>query len=298
MTNEMLAKTRKSYLTSLKDPQVSAALLGDLFAQAEHQTPALISAYEPDTGKNALDPDQISWNAEYFSRHILLAEHNFARERIEHLLAVREYLRKQGVKGFVPSAPASRANIRSTQDVTSNYIPSANLQSFVKEGDLLTLRTALRMELNDNSLSAGDLRAALAWVKSQNAGLLEAFSDKSYAQDIDTDSKLWTSSYYEHQVVYLKTNFAEKRFLHLIEVREHLRQQGVKGFVAIAPKSRASTSADHATPARALSQHQSSRSQHSSAQSTPSDRNPAFKTALLIGGAVAALVVFLITLAG
>lgn len=296
MATEILAKARTSYLASLKDPQATAALLSDLLDQAEQQTPALLTPFTPGTGLDALDPDNLSWNSAYFSRHIRLAEQNFARERIEHLLAVREHLRKQGVKGFVAISVSPNVHTQSTHNVTANYLPSANLQTFVNEGDVLTIRTALRLELNDNSLTATDLRAAALWTKGKIPGLLEVFAEKAYARGMDADPKLWTSSYYEHQVVYLKSNFAEERFLHLIEVREHLRQQGVEGFVAVTPKSRASTNADHATPARAQPQRRSSQSQHSSAQSTPPERNPALKAALLIGGALAALVVCLVAL--
>ncbi|MGE8062516.1 hypothetical protein [Pseudomonas sp. NPDC089547] len=308
MTTDMLAKTRKSYLLSLKDPQASTALLNDLLDSAEKQSAALLVAFEPGTGKNALDPDKLSWSADYFSRHILLAQENFARERIEHLLAVREHLRNSGVKGFVPTENSSTPQHQSAAHVTSNYEPSANLKKFVGEGELLTIRTALRMELDDNRLTAAELRAALAWASSQVPGLLEAYSEKSFAREMEADQKLWTSEYYELQVVYLKTNYAKERFLHLIEVREVLRQQGVEGFAPVQPKPRASANASETTSTAYRAQPQNSRSQQSQqsqrahqphqsqTRSSDNGRNPVFKAALLIGGALAALVVFLTAL--
>ncbi|MNH11390.1 hypothetical protein D3C72_813810 [compost metagenome] len=124
---------------------------------------------------------------------------------------------------------------------------------------------------------------------------------------MEADQKLWTSEYYELQVVYLKTNYAKERFLHLIEVRELLRQQGVEGFAPVQPKPRASASAsaNEAAPASFRAQTQNSRSQqsqhtHQAHQSqnraSNDDRNPVFKAALLVGGALAALVVFLVAL--
>lgn len=289
MTTAMLVKTRESYLSSLKDPQATSALLLDLLAQAEKQTPELLSGFQPGTGKNALDPDPISWSAEYFSRHILLAEHNFARERIEHLIKVREHLRKQGVKGFVPSdmLPPQPQN---TRTVTPNYAPSPHLQKFVDEGDLLTIRTALRMELNDNSLTSADLHAALGWSKANVSGLFESYSEKAFARGMESDQSLWTSKYYDGQVVYLKTNFCEERLLHLIEVREHLRQQGMEGFVALPPKPRTSTTPSHAI------QRQGNPSQHTDTSHSNPELNPVFKAALMVGGALAVLVVFLVAL--
>ncbi|MEN5033713.1 hypothetical protein [Pseudomonas sp. TWI929] len=308
MTTDMLAKTRKSYLLSLKDPQASTALLNDLLDNAEKQSAALLVAFEPGTGKNALDPDKLSWSADYFSRHILLAQENFARERIEHLLAVREHLRNSGVKGFAPTESSSTSQHQSAAHVTSNYEPSASLKKFVDEGELLTIRTALRVELDDNRLTAAELRAALAWASNHVPGLLEAYSEKSFAREMEADQKLWTSEYYELQVVYLKTNYAKERFLHLIEVRELLRQQGVEGFAPVQPKPRASANASEAASAAYRAQPQNSRSQQSQqsqrahqphqSQTRASDngRNPVFKAALLIGGALAALVVFLTAL--
>lgn len=302
MTTDMLAKTRKSYLLSLKDPQASTALLNDLLDSAEKQSAALLVAFEPGTGKNALDPDKLSWSAPYFSRQILLAQENFARERIEHLLAVREHLRNLGVKGFVPTDHSSTPQHQSTAHVTSNYEPSANLKKFVEEGELLTIRTALRMELDDNRLTAAELRAALAWASNRVPRLLEAYSEKSFAREMEADQKLWTSEYYELQVVYLKTNYAKERFLHLIEVRELLRQQGVEGFAPVQPKPRANANASEAASAPYRAQPQNFRSQQthqphqSQTRASDNGRNPVFKAALLIGGALAVLVVFLTAL--
>ncbi|WP_237140981.1 hypothetical protein [Pseudomonas putida] len=302
MTAAMLNKTRKSYLASIKDPQATYEILRDLLDQAEKQSPELMVTFEPGTEKNALAQDVVNWSAEYFSRHILLAEHNFSRERIEHLLAVREHLRKIGVKGFVPTVIPSLPQSSSAENVTQNYKPSPTLAKFVDEGDLLTIRTALRMELDDNRLTAADLQAALAWVSAKTSEVLESYSEQSFARGIEADSKLWTSQYYELQVVYLKKNFAKERFLHLIEVRELLRQQGVEGFAPVQPKPRASASANEAAPASFRAQTQNSRSQQSQHthqsqnRASNDDRNPVFKAALLVGGALAALVVFLVAL--
>lgn len=308
MTTDMLAEARKSYLLSIKAPNASTALLNDLLDRAEKQTPELLVPFEPGVGKNALDLDPVSWSADYLTRQMWLTQQNFARERIEHLLAVREHLRKTGVKGFVPTQTPSEPQTESDVNVQSNYEPSSNLRKFVQEGELLTIRTALRMELDDNRLTSADLRAALAWAAKQVPALLEAYSEKSFARAMESDQKLWTSEYYELQVVYLKTNYAQERFLHLIEVRDLLRHQGVDGFAPVQPKPRASASASakanagQAAPASHRPQPQNSRSHqaHQGHQSQPraadNDRNPVFKAALLVGGALAALVVFLVAL--
>lgn len=294
MTLELLNNARKSYLASLKDPEATSALLLDLLDQAEQQTPDLLKTFQTSTDKNILEADPVSWSDVYFSRQILLAEHNFSRERIEHLLQVRDHLREQGVKGFVHTPNSSKAKRESDKKVSSAYVPSLNLKKFVSEGHLLTVRTALSMELNDNSLSGQELRAAIAWTKASISGLFEPYIEKAFARGFESSPSRWISKYYDSQVVYLDTNFAEQRFLHLIEVREHLRQQGVDGFVAVAPKPRSASSVP--ADVQVQSNRQGGHSPHAHPQHTPPGRNPAFKAALLIGGALAALVVFLVAL--
>lgn len=63
-------------------------------------------------------------------------------------------------------------------------------------------------------------------------GLFEEFAVKAFAREMETEKNLWTSKYYDGQIVYLKTNFSEKRLRHLIDVREVLRTQEVDGFKA------------------------------------------------------------------
>lgn len=292
MTNDNIAEAKKNYLLSLKDPQVSSAVLLDLLDKIELHNPELLTDFHLTTAKSDLDLDPISWNAQYFSRHMLLAEHNFSRKRIEHLIKVREHLNKQGVKGFVPLKSQPKTESKSGHAATANYTPSVNLQKFVQKGDLPTIRTALRLELNDNSLTSSDLHSAMNWAKTKVPGLFEAYTEKAFARSIEPDTKLWSYKYYDTQTVYLKTNFCEERLQHLIEVRELLRQQGIEGFVAIPPKPRTSSAQtdDNKT------QHKGNQSQHEHSTHSGQENNTTFKTALMIGGAVAALIVLLISM--
>ncbi|WP_426779059.1 hypothetical protein [Pseudomonas aeruginosa] len=283
-----LSKARKSFLLSLDDAQLSTELLLGVLAQAL-QTPELVVSYEANDPKSAIDNDPVSWNGAYYSRHKILAEHNFSRERLEHLIQVRDHFRKQGIKGFVPSSEQPRTEKPGTASM--QYTPSANLKKFVDEGDLLTIRTALRMELNDNRLPSEELRAALAWAKTKVPGLCESYSEKAFARATNPNRNDWTSEYYDGQVVYLKSNFSEERYLHLIEVRGLLRERGAEGFAA-KPKA-TSGQAESSTPS---TQRQSSQSQRPNSTAFSPERNPVLKTALMIGGAIAAVVVFLVAL--
>src|SRR3546814_20247180 len=55
-------------------------------------------------------------------------------------------------KGFTPTDPVSPARKAPMNNASLDYQPSSNLQQFVDEGDLLTIRTALHLELNDRRL--------------------------------------------------------------------------------------------------------------------------------------------------
>lgn len=293
--SDAVEKARDSFLLSIKDPKVDASLLMDILVQTEKQTPGLFEGLQPHSEMKTSSAERVDWSADYFSRHCWLAKGNFARERVEHLIQVKDYLRKQGVKGFVPphNSPPP-AQTESEGKMTTSFIPSENLQKFSKEGDLLTIRTALRMELYDNRLTTADLKSSMTWTKSRTPLLFEDFAEKPFARGLELDRKNWTSEYFESQIVYLKTNFSEERFLHLIEVREVLRQQGVEGFVALPPK--ASSNSPSLAAARTHSQGERHQSKGAGSTHSSSELNPMLKTALLIGGAVAALVVLLITL--
>ncbi|MBL8356971.1 MAG: hypothetical protein JNM01_19345 [Delftia acidovorans] len=297
MTSKIIAEIREKYLGSLQDMQTTTELLLDILNQAQAQHPGLLESFQPFSPADQLDHNADTWNVEYFYAQKGRANFNFARQRIEHLLQVRDHLQRKGVKGFVPEVCQPLSVPQKEELVNSSYIPSENLHSFLEEGDLATIRTALRLELNDNRLTAADLRAALAWTKDRVNALLDTYSEKSFARGLETDPQLWTSQYYEQQVVYLKTNFAEERFLHLIEVREQLRQQGVEGFAALPPKPRAQRPNLNQASSQNPSSQQSGRDQAGDRTPPPlSAEHPAVKTALLIGGAVAALVALLVAL--
>lgn len=295
----MTNKIRDEYLKALgeeqkssRKPQESSELLLNMLDEVERLAPGLLQDFSDEPGEPSLDDNQLSWTADYFYRHMGAVSYNFSRKRIEHLIRVLEYCREKGFKGFVPTPPPSIIDTKSESGMTKNYTPSTHLQKFVAEGDLLTIRTALRMELNDNRQSSADLRAALAWVKAEVPGLFELNQEKAFARGCESEQKLWNSQYYDSQIVYLKNNFSEERLLHLIEVRECLRQQGVEGFAAVAPKQQPKQGgyAGGSAQSQAGQLHQAG-----TVHDNP-DRNPVFAAAIMVGGALAVLVVLLIAL--
>lgn len=160
--------------------------------------------------------------------------------------------------------------------MTTNFIPSDNLKHYVEAGDLNSARSALVMELDDAELEAADLRAAQAWAASRVVGLYEAYAESAFARAIDHEEDHWKVEYFDTQMVYLKMNFCEARFLHLIAVRQKLRDASVGRFQAKAAPEDVS------------------RGNHRPAASpSKSALPPAVRALLIVGGAAAALALFL-----
>lgn len=288
----MIGKAREQFLSALDDTQVSTELLKQLLDAAQ-QSPGVMDTHEVDGVTRATDVDPVSWTPDYFSRQKFFATRNFSKERLEHLIQVRDVFRQRNEKGFTPTVAASHARKAPMDNVASDYQPSSNLKKFVDEGDLLTIRTALRLELNDRRLDGAELRGALVWTKGNVPGIFEAVAEGAFARELVSDQNQWTEDYYDLQVTYLKTNFSEKRFLHLIQVRELLCNNAVEGFASTKTTEPKKAAGTHSAPSAAQAPRANSR--QAIPENAP-ERNPAFKAALLIGGAIAAVVVFLVAL--
>lgn len=174
--------------------------------------------------------------------------------------------------------------------MTTGFTPSKNLRHYVEAGEVRTARSALLMELNDNTLDDSALRAAQAWAAGRLPDLYVAYTESTFARTMDKDDSHWNVDYFDTQVVYLKANFSEARFLHLVNVRQKLRNAGAERFQPeAAPTSRATTQQLQPAPASARPNRQTAASQ------SPSPQRPITR-ALLLAGGVAALALILILL--
>jgi len=287
----------KTFLATLDQPQNDTAPLRQKLAEMQKRQPNLFIDYIVNEVLEAIDSDPLDWNEGYFSRQKKYAEHNFSLTRLEHLLEVREHGRRKGWEGFftrsMPVAEPQR------QPDNFGYSPSNILVKYIREKNMLGIRTALRMELFDRKLDGGALRTALNWVKKQIPNLCEPYIEKDFSGPMDQSRDHWNKDYFFTQEVYLDTSFTEERFLHMIEVREHLRQRGVEGFVPEKPRLKPQVVTSDA------SSHPSSQAKHANHTSSradkerlppPHEHSDFIKKALLIGGAIAALVVLLLAL--
>lgn len=100
--------------------------------------------------------------------------------------------------------------------------PFSNLQNQIKKGDVDYIRTAIRLTLNNESLDKNAIMRAAGEANRKVPGVFVPFEVKKFAGDISNDKSEWNEKYYHVQVVYLKTNFSEKRLNHCIDVRDYV----------------------------------------------------------------------------
>lgn len=191
----------------------------------------------------ATKPDRAHWTAQYFFRQVTHAKHNFSAERAEHLLRVRAYLEQLGAAGFVKladSTPLAKDKVDATA-VAAAFSPTSSLARALGTGDAEIIRSALVLELADARLSGAYLQAAMALAADQKETVFVPFEEGRFMAPLNGDRAAWSSQYHDDQMVYLDANFSIERFLHVVDVREHLRLKGAAGFAPLAPAPVAAT---------------------------------------------------------
>jgi hypothetical protein len=112
-----------------------------------------------------------------------------------------------------------------TMHQASDRKASDTLKRNVKDNDVTAVRVGLEHALTDMRLSRQDLQEILAWVTSK-LDIFEPFRDGQLTRPINLDSTAWDVNYHDLQMVSLENNFSKERFLHVLDVREHLRDKG------------------------------------------------------------------------
>ncbi len=287
----------KTFLSTLDQPQNDIILLRQKLVETQKRLPDFFIDYVVNEGLEAIDTDSLNWNDGYFRRQKKYAEHNFSVIRLEHLLEVREHGRQKGWKGFLTQ---TRPVVEPwcSSDPVSGYRPSDILEKYIREKNMLGIRTALRMELFEMKLDSGTLRTALNWTKKQVPNLCEPYVEKDFCGPMDQSRDHWNKDYFFTQEVYLDTSFTEERFLHMIEVRELLCEHGVEGFVSKSPRSKPLPviSDKVSQPAQVKTANHTSSRAHEERMPPPHEHSNFIKKSLLIGGAIAALILLLLAL--
>ena len=283
---------RQTFFESLDQTLCDTPLLYSLLQEMQQKHPTALDPYMADASYEAINEDMENWDARYFSKQREYAKRNFSLQRLQHLLQVRERFRKQRRQGFAP--PSQSTKPLALSNAGAPYTPSDLLRECVEERKLVSVRNALIMELNNNRLESNTLRSALTWAQSRIPDLCEPYAEKAFARGMSMDRTTWDKTYYMSQEVYLDFSFTQERYLHMIEVRAHLRQQRVKGFEAVTSIKTAPSL--QATEAPTPKERPTSQGKNPPTRPHTAEMHPLLKTALLIGGAIAALAMLLFTL--
>ncbi len=229
----------------------------------------------------------------YFLECVYGAREVFSRSRVEHLLSVRDF--------YVKNKEEKESAISQKKDgfvFDGKFRPAKNLNSYFQdEGfDLSKARIALGFEIYDIAKESDYLIKAVDWAESKVPQLFLPYAISAFKKSISNDERDWCSNYFDIQTEYLGGNFSKERYLHLIKVRQYLRDKGVEGFV---PSQRQKT----ASFAESEMSRQAEPKASQPAAMPPSDRgvqpgttSRALRAALMVGGAVAALVVLVFSM--
>jgi hypothetical protein len=166
------------------------------------------------------------------------------------------------------------------------YQVSDNLKRSVDKGNLTAVRVALQQEMGKMQLNQRDLQTAASWVKDRQPGVFAPFEEHQFTHAINPQQNVWNVDYHDKQMISLENNFSEKRFQHVLEVREYLRNQSNPDPRFTPPKEAPKTSP---SPPRALPH-----TPPPSHTSGDDGMSPMLKKILAIGGALAALLVLLL----
>lgn len=150
----------------------------------------------------------------------------------KNLFSGAEKLRKRAEKIKAKSEGSDSEKPRkSSAIINGKYTPSAFLETQVEGGGIIGIRNALIMELNSLITDSDTLRAGLKYVLNKKPEVAEKYTEGPWSRGMDDDKDKWDKDYYMRQEVYLDYRFSKERYLHMIEVREYLRNKGIDGFV-------------------------------------------------------------------
>lgn len=284
---------RQDFLKQCRNTGITTEALKSTIDFAESQS----TIFSDHSDAPYLHTLQIKWTPGYFEECMKGVEDVFSIHRITHLLKVRDYLRNRGDAGFKPSPPEKPEVFTAMQTV---FHPKKMLiDNFQTENfDLLRAQTALQVEIYDISNDAAYLTQAIQWAEKKVNNIFLPYEVDMFKNSISENKSDWGADYFDIQTVYLGKNFSKKRYLHLIEVRQYLRDHRVEGFVP--PPQQAHVARADSAKQAAHDTHQADTNTTSArphSESPSPDAMPrALRTALMVGGAIAALLVLVLSI--
>lgn len=284
---------KKKFLKECRNKAINTEELYMVIDFVKNDQPTIFSDH---LESSYLHNPQIKWSPGYFEECIIGVKDIFSIPRIKHLLEVRDFLRKRGDAGFKP-IPIKTPGASTVMH--AKFHPKENLkENFQTENfDLLRAQIALRLEIYDISNESTYLEQAIQWAEQKTKNIFLPYEVDIFKKSISEEKSDWTPDYFDIQTEYLSKNFSKERYLHLIKVRQYLRDHHVAGF---APPSQPTQAADVGSAAGQAARDAgiNTPAEHlCSKSSTPGSMPRALRTALMLGGAIAALLALVLSMA-
>lgn len=242
---------------------------------------------------DASEPISLTFTPSYFyKQYSRLNNANFSKQRCEHLIDVKEKMQKDGVEGF----GISKQNQESCQDMSQmqktldKFKPKADFQAAIDDQKVDLVRAFILRDLNSEYLDASDVKDLVLYTQTKLPETFELYeTDTKFRKPFNTNKVEWNYDYFITQQNPLDINFALERVLHLVDVRDFLRKEGVPEFQKlILPASETESSSE--------SHKGRQRSEARNQIDVEARLNSVAKKALMIGGGILALVALAIAI--
>jgi hypothetical protein len=291
MTNKIF-EIREKFFDACRDTNIETQHLTAALQVIAQENPGIFDEHQH---ANYLNKPEYEWNEGFFEQCVHESREVFSEHRLVHLLRVREYLRKMGAVGFKPISN----KIEIKKDIMKiQFQPKKNLESCFNEKDfnILKARIALRFEIYDFSNNVDYLTNAVGWAESKDADIFLPHEVSPFYEDILENETEWNPRYFDINTEYLGKNFSKKRYLHLIKVRQYLSDKGVEGFAQLPQKNTISSTEAQQPKQAGPEASKPGSAPHSTPDTHPNSMSSTLRTALMIGGAIAALLVLVFSI--
>ncbi len=256
---------------------------------------------------NSLTMTEHNFSTDYFNTQFsILKRTNFAKQRCEHLIDVKAKMQEMGVQGFV----VSEQNQQTVQDAIqfsekvqarlAKFKPQEDFQAAIDKRDVERVRAFISRDLNSEYLDAQDV-ADLVWYTQKS--LPETFEiyeeDNKFCKPFSEDESVWNYDYFINQQNSLNANFALERVLHLIHVRDELRQRGLPEFQKLGTAKTTQATSKESLQSQTQADYQNPENTKTSKVHSPQENlhtSSSFKKGLIIAGGILALAALVVVI--
>lgn len=264
----------------------------------------LESDFEP--FDNNLPIVEQNFSADYFHKQCSqLKRSNFAKQRCEHLINVKEKMQEMGVAGFALSEENQKTN-KLRQDTgmrLAEFKPQADFQAAIEQRNVDLVRAFISRDLNSEYLDASDVENLVSHTEKMLPETFEPYeTDSKFRKPFDENEASWNYDYFINQQSPLNANFALKRVRHLIDVRSKLRQRGVPEFqklgAELTKEKTVQLDAAKSVQHQAKTHHGQPENQYTDAAHVPHENQHTslWKAAAIVTGGVLALIALAIAI--